>query len=508
MTGKARKFAAFLGLMSLFWVWGTGSARAGLRASTSTPTPTPTPASDATVVPTPPAGPRYVVQPGDTLYGIAARFGVDLDRLMRVNGLGPNAMLHPGQELVLPDLASVSGYLYAITVPFGEDWRSLARRYRLSPGDFARLNRLVEPYQLYEGRPVIVPGGAEGPEPWPALARLQLRSGQGVLEAAAERGLNPWTLRLLNHLDDPTAPALGQAVLFYPAPDGQNQALGALPPEVLAVRIQPNPRIQGETWEIVVTLARLAVPEDVPPVQGAWRGRPLHFAPWPGEGEGDGNGAMFVSLSGVHALAPLEPHPLRLEGALADGRVWAFEQEQPVEAGEYGFEEITVPSEFLDVEVSRAESQRMDALMSGYTPTRYWDGPFVAPSPYGGDCINSLFGTRRSYNDGELWGYHAGVDLCGGLGTSVYAAANGEVVLAEKLDVRGGSVVLDHGWGVYSGYWHLSEITVEVGQHVNAGDEIGKAGSTGRSTGPHLHWELWVGGVPVNPLTWLERAWP
>ncbi len=500
MTGKVRSFGALGGLILLFWLWGTGSARAGLRAQTATPQPP----AEATAAPTPPLGPRYIVQPGDTLYGIAARFGVDLDRLMQVNGLGPNAMLHPGQELWLPDLPGVYGYLHTATVPFGEDWRSLARRHRLTPGAFARLNRLANPHQLYAGRPIVVPGGPQGPEPWPALARLQLRPDQGVLDAAAERGLNPWTLRLLNHLDDSSAPALGQAVLFYPAPDGQDQALGALPPEVLAVRVQPDPRVQGETWEMFLVLAPSAAPEGVPPVQAAWRDRPLHFAAWPGEGPG----VTFVTLGGVHALAPLEPHPLRLEGTLPDGRPWTFEQEQPIAAGDYGFEEITVPSEFLDVEVSRAESARVAKIMSGYTPTRYWDGPFVAPSPYGGDCLNSLFGTRRSYNDGALWGYHAGVDLCGGLGTPIYAAANGVVVLAENLEVRGGSVILDHGWGVYSGYWHLSEISVEVGQRVQAGDEIGKAGSTGRSTGPHLHWELWVGGVPVNPLTWLERAWP
>ncbi len=496
MTGRARKWGAWLGLWVVLSLWGIGSARAGGLARTPTPTP-PTA--------TPVAGPRYIVQPGDTLYGIAARFGVDLDRLMEANGLSPESVLYPGRELVLPDLAAVSGYLYAVTVPFGEDWRSMARRYRLAPSEFVRLNRLTGPYQLYAGRPVIVPGGPEGPEPWPALHRLQLRAEQGLLEAAAERGLNPWTLYWLNHLDDAAAPALGHAVLFYPAADGQDQGLGALPPEVLAVRWQPDPRVQGETWEMFVTLAASAAPEDVPPLRGAWRERPLHFAAWSSD---EDQGRTWVTLSGVHALAWVEPHPLRLEGTWPDGRTWAFEQEQPIAAGNYGFEELTVPPEFLDVTVAQAESARVREIMSGYTPQRYWDGPFVAPSSYGGDCINSLFGTRRSYNDGALWGYHAGVDLCGGLGTPIYAAANGVVVLAENLEVRGGSVIIDHGWGVYSGYWHLSEIAVEVGQTVHAGEEIGKAGSTGRSTGPHLHWELWVGGVPVNPLPWLERAWP
>ena len=507
MTGNARKWAAWLGVVLVGLLWGTGSARAGLVALTATPTPSTT----VTASPSPPAGPRYVVQPGDTLYGIATRFGVDLDRLMAVNGLGPNDVLYPGRELILPDLAAVSGYLYAVTVPFGEDWRSLARRYRLPPDEFVRLNRLVSPYQLYAGRPVIVPGDDTGPQAWPALARLQLGPGEGLLEAAARQGVNPWVLRWLNHLTG-ASQALADDVLFYPAADGRDQALGALPPEVRAVRWKPDPRVQGETWALFVTLAPAALPADAadqaPPVQGAWRTRPLHFAPWDDAPADDPAGRTFVALSGVHPLAWVEPHPLRLEGTLPDGRAWAFEQEQPIAAGDYGFEEITVPPEFLDATVAQAESARVADIMSGYTPTRYWDGPMQAPSPYGGDCINSLFGTRRSYNDGALWGYHAGVDLCGGLGTPIYAAADGVVVLAENLEVRGGAVILDHGWGVYTGYWHLSAIEVQPGQQVQAGDEIGLAGSTGRSTGPHLHWELWVGGVPVNPLAWLEQPWP
>ena len=503
MTGNAhnRPFPFGLALLVLLLAlgfWGTGSAAAGLQAQTPTPSataPAPVPS------PTPVLGPRYVVQPGDTLYGIAARFGLDLDLLMQANGLGPEDVLFPGRELVLPGLAQVEGYLHTIETPFGEDWRSLARRYRLPPEEFARLNRLASPYQLYAGRPVTVVGDGEGPHRWPALARVQLAPNESLLELAARHGLNPWTLRWLNHLAAPSE-AMGNDVLFRPATDGHDQPLGALPPEVLEVRWTPDPRIQGETWELFVTLSTARGP--VPPPEGAWRDRPLHFAAW----EASDADRTFVALGGVHALARVEPHPLRLGGTLPDGRSWAFEQEQPIVAGDYGFEELTVPPEFLDVTVAQAESARLRELMTQYTPERYWQGPFQAPSPYGGDCINSLFGTRRSYNDGALWGYHAGVDLCGGLGTPITAAADGVVVLAEELTVRGGAVVIDHGWGVFSGYWHLSRIEVQPGQRVRAGEEIGKAGSTGRSTGPHLHWELWVGGVPVNPLTWLERAWP
>ncbi len=81
-------------------------------------------------------------------------------------------------------------------------------------------------------------------------------------------------------------------------------------------------------------------------------------------------------------------------------------------------------------------------------------------------------------------------------------------MFAGPLTVRGSTTYIDHGWGVYSGYLHQNEIYVEVGEFVEAGQEIGQVGATGRVTGPHLHWEIWVGGVPVEPITWIERSFP
>jgi murein DD-endopeptidase MepM/ murein hydrolase activator NlpD len=82
------------------------------------------------------------------------------------------------------------------------------------------------------------------------------------------------------------------------------------------------------------------------------------------------------------------------------------------------------------------------------------------------------------------------------------------VVLAEPLTLWGNAVVIDHGWGVLTGYGHLSVIEVEVGQTVAAGDTIAKVGNTGLSTGAHLHWETWVGGTSVDSLQWLEQTFP
>jgi murein DD-endopeptidase MepM/ murein hydrolase activator NlpD len=98
---------------------------------------------------------------------------------------------------------------------------------------------------------------------------------------------------------------------------------------------------------------------------------------------------------------------------------------------------------------------------------------------------------------------HLGVDLAVPAGTPVIAAADGRVALAEGLRVRGNAVVIDHGLGVYTAYYHLSQIRVQPGQEVRAGDLLGLAGSTGLATGPHLHWELRVFGVPADPLGWV-----
>ena len=95
-----------------------------------------------------------------------------------------------------------------------------------------------------------------------------------------------------------------------------------------------------------------------------------------------------------------------------------------------------------------------------------------------------------------------------GPGAPIVAPAAGVVALTQPLPVRGNATLIDHGWGVYSGFWHQSEILVKVGDVVTPGQLIGRVGSTGRSTGPHLHWELWVGGAQVDPLQWVQETFP
>jgi murein DD-endopeptidase MepM/ murein hydrolase activator NlpD len=143
------------------------------------------------------------------------------------------------------------------------------------------------------------------------------------------------------------------------------------------------------------------------------------------------------------------------------------------------------------------------------SPERLWQGSFQSPVPNEFEnCWTSLFGTRRSYNGSPYNYFHTGLDLCGGVGTEIFAPATGKVVFAGPLTVRGNATVIDHGWGIYTAYDHQSEVFVTPGEYVAPAQVIGLGGATGRVTGPHLHWEVWVGGVQVDPIDWLQKSFP
>jgi murein DD-endopeptidase MepM/ murein hydrolase activator NlpD len=230
---------------------------------------------------------------------------------------------------------------------------------------------------------------------------------------------------------------------------------------------------------------------------------PLHFFQVNGE---------QVALQGVHALLEPGVYPLFLEATLPDGMKQSFEQMILVTSGDYLSEDIPLndPST-LDPAVTEPELQNITAVTAPATSIRYWEGVFSSPAIYT-DCFTSRYGTRRLYkvinSDIEIPGFHTGLDFCGGDGLQILAPAPGKVVFAAPLSVRGNATIIDHGWGVYSGFWHQSQISVNVGDMVETGQVIGLVGGTGRVTGAHLHWEVWVNGVQVNPLDWLNQGYP
>jgi hypothetical protein len=170
---------------------------------------------------------------------------------------------------------------------------------------------------------------------------------------------------------------------------------------------------------------------------------------------------------------------------------------------------LKVPPQFVTPPESvrariEAEAKRVSAIMATTTPVRLWNGPFVRPVP--GPVI-SPFGALSVLN-GTPGSRHAGADLQAAEGTPIQAPAAGQVMLAADLYFSGKTVIIDHGLGLISLLAHLSEIRVREGARVARGDEVGTVGSTGRVTGPHLHWTVRVVGARVDPMSLLAVLGP
>ena len=175
---------------------------------------------------------------------------------------------------------------------------------------------------------------------------------------------------------------------------------------------------------------------------------------------------------------------------------------------------LVVDPNLIDPSVTLPENEMVFSLIEKITPSRFWNGIFNSPAVY--QEYNSLFGTRRWYNDDPEVKFHTGIDFAGGMTLPITAPAPGRVVFAGPLVVRGNTVFIDHGWGVFSGFFHQDTLNVSVGDMVDTGDVIGTVGNTGRvngagdyaGAGAHLHWEVWVNKVQVDPLEWLLREFP
>jgi murein DD-endopeptidase MepM/ murein hydrolase activator NlpD len=437
-------------------------------------------------------GPVYIVQAGDTLSYIASRFNVTLDDLETANpNIDPNT-LAPGQELVIPGLEGVTGVLDTEIISFGDSLRSLSRRTQVSDEQLIRLNRLVSPSELYVGTSLILPTQQNQTT---LNTRFTASSGESLLELAVKENSDPWTLSALNKLDG-TWETIPGDVLYSSSGTSEGNATG-LPSAFESASIEPLPMVQGAT-EVIRAKA-----QDGSSLSGTLVDMPLHFA----QENGD-----QVALQGVHAMLEPGVYPLRLEATLPDGSQQSFEQMVLVTSGNYPSEDILLnDSSTIDPAVTDPEMKNVVALTSPFTPTRYWSGIFSSPG-VDPNCFTSRYGTRREYkvanSDIDMPGFHSGLDFCGGEGLEIRAPAAGKVVFAGPLTVRGNATFIDHGWGVYTGIFHQSQIFVNVGDMVEPGQVIGLVGGTGRVTGAHLHWDLWVNGIQVNPLDWLNQEYP
>jgi murein DD-endopeptidase MepM/ murein hydrolase activator NlpD len=293
------------------------------------------------------------------------------------------------------------------------------------------------------------------------------------------------------------------AVLFTPTPTATSTATPtptwtptptATPtptPEPLSVelRVEPMELTQGGTLAIEVQSNRAVT------LTGTLGELPLDFV----ELEGS-----YWALAGFASWAVVGPGEITVEARSTLGEQVSVTDVVTVTYGQFPSEVIDIPTEreyLLDPEIVRAERERLEAIYAQRSSRKLWGDVFGYP--VNELIITSAYGAIRQYDTGP--GRHAGVDLDGETGDPAYAAASGEVALAEALQVRGNTVIIDHGLGVYSMYCHLSDLAIQEGEAVSKGQVVGNLGSTGLSTGTHLHWEIRVGGVAVDPFEWTRR---
>ncbi|HHL39774.1 MAG TPA: M23 family metallopeptidase [Deltaproteobacteria bacterium] len=143
----------------------------------------------------------------------------------------------------------------------------------------------------------------------------------------------------------------------------------------------------------------------------------------------------------------------------------------------------------------RREKAELGGALEDSAARRLWKGPFLMPAE---GRISSSFGLRRILN-GKPRSPHTGLDIGAPAGRAVRASNSGTVTLTGERYFSGLTVVIDHGLGLSTMYFHLSEVLVKEGERVERGQIIGRVGSTGRSTGPHLHWGVWLSGARVDP---------
>jgi murein DD-endopeptidase MepM/ murein hydrolase activator NlpD len=288
-----------------------------------------------------------------------------------------------------------------------------------------------------------------------------------------------------------------------------------LPGHWQTLRISDPAPVQGETFALYVEMATRgdAIPEtisgtlrfvDPAGVRAAYyysdyvQTIPFHSL------EGG-----FVALVGLDGFVSPGLYELALSDR-PDG-VPTWRQELLVRSGNYGIQLIRIPEEVANLlapEVRSAEDAALAPIYETITPEPLWqmDAPLQAPVAQA--FITARYGAVRSYNDGPFDIFHNGVDYAAPVNTPILAAAAGVVVFSDFTPLRGNLVIIDHGWGVMTAYYHMEQRLVALGEQVEAGQAVGGLGNTGLSTGAHLHWDVRVRNVPVNGLQWLQRPFP
>lgn len=230
-------------------------------------------------------------------------------------------------------------------------------------------------------------------------------------------------------------------------------------------------------------------------ISGTFLDKPVYFY-------ADSNKNSYAALIGIDMNT--EPNLYTLSLILEDekGKKIKKNYKIKVRTAKFGLQRLTLPKEMVELDEEtlkrvRAEQEKIGKVWSIFTEEYLWEGNFISPAE--GE-VSSNFGLRRIIN-GEQKNPHNGIDFAAPEGAPVYAPNHGRAVFIDEQFFSGKSLVIDHGLGLFTMYFHLSEILVDDGEEIKKGQVIAKVGKSGRATGPHLHWGMRLNGAKVNPIS-------
>ncbi len=378
------------------------------------------------------------------------------------------------------------------TVQVRDTLTHIAEKYGVSVNQLASYNNLSNPNLIFAGQQLRVPSTSPQDNTLSELPKTYtIQAGDSLFAVASRFGITLNTLIETNNIQNPDSIQIGQVLILS---DVSDVASAILPYPYNSVELSETYIAQGKTLVVYASFSETVT------LTANFDGRAVSLA---GEGEN------YWGIVGVHALSELGIHYLTLQATMSDGHVSTVVKDVIVVDGGYLSEVIQVipgREDLLSADIIQAEYNKVSAIWGNVTQNKMWSGNFA--HPIADVRLTSYFGTRRSYGGGPATSFHGGLDYGAGEGVPIYAPAPGIVVMAEGLDIRGNAVLIEHGMGLFSGYWHQTEIVVQVGDEVKTGDLIGYVGSTGLVTGAHLHWEIRLGGIAVEPLQWVSDSIP
>jgi murein DD-endopeptidase MepM/ murein hydrolase activator NlpD len=216
----------------------------------------------------------------------------------------------------------------------------------------------------------------------------------------------------------------------------------------------------------------------------------------------EGGGVRWSALIGIDLETKPGRYEIKLQGIDKNEKEVIVRKLLLIDAKKFPTRALAVDEKFVNPPADEKirieeESKRVKAIMASVTREKLWHGAFRVPVP--GEVI-STFGKRNIYNN-QPRSPHTGTDFRSAVGTPIRAPNAGRIVLAENLYYSGNTLIIDHGYGLYSYLGHLSRFSAKEGDMVKAGDVIGKVGATGRVTGPHLHWSVRLVTTQVDPMS-------